>query len=117
MSLYKEFDLSDNGDVVNDVALVTSGIFQDGASKITTFFTSQSESRSTSVISRNNTTINVNNIKMINASSNATNLTNSFANSNETNGDCMGYISIDGHNVNHDNWLEHLPVGIKNVCK
>ena len=47
MSLYKEFDLSDNGDVVNDVALVTSGIFQDGASKITTFFTSSVQSGST----------------------------------------------------------------------
>tara|TARA_B100001778_G_scaffold334113_1_gene344467 strand:- start:1392 stop:2423 length:1032 start_codon:yes stop_codon:yes gene_type:complete len=44
MSLYKEFT---NDDVVSDVAVVTSGVFQDGASKITTFFNNSTQSGST----------------------------------------------------------------------
>jgi len=44
MALYKEFT---NDDVVSDVAVVTSGVFQDGASKITTFFNSTVQSGST----------------------------------------------------------------------
>ena len=43
MSYFKDLT---NDDRVNDVAIVTSGLFQDGSSNITTFFTSSTQSGS-----------------------------------------------------------------------
>ena len=43
MAFYKNLT---NEDRVNDTAIVTSGLFQDGASNITTFFTSSTQSSS-----------------------------------------------------------------------
>ena len=40
MSYFKNLT---NDDRVNDVAIVTSGLFQDGSSNITTFFTSSTQ--------------------------------------------------------------------------
>ena len=40
MSYFKDLT---NDDRVNDVAIVTSGLFQDGSSNITTFFTSSTQ--------------------------------------------------------------------------
>ena len=45
MATFKIFDTAE--DVVNNTSIVTSGVFQDGVSSITTFFTSSVQSGST----------------------------------------------------------------------
>ena len=56
MALYREFT---GDDVISDVAVVTSGVFQDGASKITTFFNSTVQSGSTGDYSQQRCTDNL----------------------------------------------------------